>query len=534
VDLNQNFTSLDNAALSAYAIEVRAAFDALAEIDDPTIEQITEAEELADHLDALGAETDKRAEVEADRQTRAAALRTRFTENVEEPAATEDELADDTDDDEDEPDEVGGSPTEQSGGVAVLATKVTRPAKPVPARTPVLITAAADVPEFSTGSKIEDMDVVGTALVNRMRGFGTPSGSDNGDNPNWQHYGVATFKLDFPEELTIGRGSDDMQVLTYAANESRLPGGSLTAAGGWCAPSEVIYDLCPGASTDGMLSISEVAVNRGGIRYTRGPDFSSVYAAGFCQTEAEAIAGTTKPCYTVTCPPFVEVRLDVCGICIRVPILTNAAYPELISATLREAMIGHQHAMNARVLAAIATFAGTPVAFGGLGAASSDTLEALLLMGANMRQKYRLPMNQSLEVVLPFWARSVIQADLFRRTGCCTLPSQQDVNAIFTAAQMNVQFVYDWEELPDNATDWPTTIPALVYPAGAYIKGTSNVINLNAVYDAASLATNVYTGLFFEEGILVAEMCRDGIAVDIPVCTAGRTGANDLTCATTP
>jgi hypothetical protein len=544
VDLNLNFTSLDDAALAEYAAEVRAAFVALAELETPTAAQVDEAEALADHLDALIAEQGNREQAAAALADRAAALRTRFA-----PEATETETEEEAEEEEEEEAEaeepkgevVEGEvvevvdepvPAAARSNVVALSKKVKRPVKPAPTFAPVVITAAADVPEFATGSKIPDMTEVGTALVNRMRGFGTPTG--DGSSENLQHYGVASFRLDFPAELTIDRHSDDMEVLNLAARESRLPGGSLVAAGGWCAPSETIYDLCAGGSTDGILSLPEVNVARGGIKYTQGPDFSALYAAGFCQTEAQAIAGTTKPCYEVPCPSFTEVRLDVCGICIKVPILTNAAYPELVNAFLTEAMVAHQHAMNAKVLAALATSAGAAVTVTGLGSASGDTLEGLLLAAANMRQKYRLPMGQSLEVVLPHWAKDVLVADMFRRNGCCGEASDAAVSAIFSTAGVSVQYVYDWEELPADATAWPDVIPALVYPAGSYIKGTADVINLNAVYDAASLATNVYTGLFFEQGVLVAEMCRSGVALEIPVCTAGRTGAADLTCVTAP
>ncbi len=189
------------------------------------------------------------------------------------------------------------------------------------------------------------------------------------------------------------------------------------------------------------------------------------------------------------------------------------------------------HSQNAKVIAAIATAAGTALAPAGLGSASSDTLEALLIIGDNIRQAKRLPLSESMEVVLPFWAKDVLKSDLFRRNGCCNMPTDADVAAIFSAANTNVQYVYDWNPLPAASVAWPATIPALVYPAGSYVKGVAPVINLNAVYDAASLATNIYTGLFFEQGVLVAEMCNKAVAVTLPVCTAGRTGAADLTCA---
>ena len=185
MDLNQNFTSLDDAALVAYATEVRAALDALVALgDDATIEQITEGETLADHLDAIAAHQEAQVAAEAERVTRAAALRERFSTEPPEGEETEEAAEDEGDEeaDGDEADEEAAPEAEASvetapaarAAVATLARRTTRPKKP--ARTPVTITAAADVPEFATGSRIETMDVVGKALVNRMRGFGHPSG----------------------------------------------------------------------------------------------------------------------------------------------------------------------------------------------------------------------------------------------------------------------------------------------------------------------------------------------------------------------
>jgi hypothetical protein len=256
VDLNQNFTSLDDDALASYAVEVRAAFDALAELDTPTAEQITEAEALAEHYDALIAEQGQREVAAQELADRAAALKDRFKkEEVEEEPEVEVEA------EVVEVEVEAEVPAAAASRVVTLSKRVARPPKPEVSRAkPVVITAAADVPEFSTGSPIESMGLVGKAVVNRMRGFGTPTG--NGESEDLHKYGVASFRLDFEDDLTIDRHSDDMEVLMHAASESRLPGKSLTAAGGWCAPSETLYDLCAGETTEGILSIPEVNVAR--------------------------------------------------------------------------------------------------------------------------------------------------------------------------------------------------------------------------------------------------------------------------------
>lgn len=533
-----SITELTDERLVEYAAEVREAFDAIAALDAPTKEQVTEAEALAEHIDQIVAEQATRRAAADELAARAAALKTRFkTEKdsteppepeepveTEEPAETEEELV------EEPPAEVVEE-VAAKGRVAVLAARTARPKVPeVLKPKPVSITAAADVPDFATGSKIETMEKVGVALVNRMRGFGTPSG--DGETENLQHYGVASFKLDFPDDLTIDRHSDDQEVLMHAMQESRLPGDSLVASGGWCAPSETLYDLCAGETTEGILSVPEVNAARGGIKYTSGPDFASIYTnVGFSQTEAQAISGTTKTCYEVPCPSFTEVRLDVVGLCIKAPILTNAAYPELVQRWLTGSMVAHQHKVNAKVISAIETAAGTSKTITAHGSTAADVVESLALIADGIRSKYRLSMSTSMEVVLPWFAKGAMQADLDNRS----YAGQATIDGLFAARNLQVSYVYDWQDatFPAGtapAIAYPANVKALIYPAGTFIKATNDVINLNAVYDAASLASNIYTALFFEQGIAIAKMCYEAQLVTVPICNAGATGPHTLAC----
>ena len=547
MDLNKNFTALDADALATYAAQVRAAFDAIASADAPTEAQVTEAEGYAEHLDAIDAEIIARTERAEALAARTAALRTRFgkdddNEQVDEVTNVPMDEEPNDDDDEIGPDSVEeplseptkvqspGSGEKARSGVATLARRTARPVKPARTRSPITITAAADVPEFPSGSKMAGLEQVTTAMINRMRGFGAPSG--DGTHEDLRHVGVASFALDFPAELTSDRHSDDMEVLAAAGRESRLPGGSLTAAGGWCAPSETIYDLCAQETAEGLLSLPEIKVTRGGIKYTRGPDFSDIYDnVGFCQTEAQAIAGTTKTCLEVACPPFVEVRLDACGLCVKAPILTNAAYPELVQRYLSGAMIAHQHKMNVKVINSIVSGSTAKTATG-LGAVATDTFEALTLFADVQREKYRISPNASLEVILPFWVKNLLKSDIARRNAIAVeVISDAQIASEFSSRNLAVQYVYDYLPLGEDAVVYPDTFNALMYPAGTWVKGTADVINLNAVYDAAELAKNMYTALFFEQGILAAQMCWDSLNITIPVCNAGRSGAPDLVCA---
>ena len=539
------FADLDTAALAALFAEKSQALAALIEAagDNPTPEHVTEGEALAAERDEIKAEQSAREALAAETAEKFAALKNSFSEGDVEDEPTQEEK----DAAEAEAKAAEEAAAEEAAAEAAAVAAATKPAAKVtaavrrvakkterpavPSNEPVSIVASSNVPGFSSGDSLNGIEDVAKAVVAKMKGF-TPPGGD-GKTENLQKFGVASIAMSFDESLQINRGTDDMEVLYRASNESRLEGNSLVAAGGWCAPSETLYDLAADESVEGILSLPEVQVNRGGIRYTRGPQFADFYAeAGFIQTEAQAIAGTTKPCYEVDCPTFTDVRLDAVGLCIKVPILTNAAYPELVQRFTSGTLIAHQHMVNANVISRMVAIAGAARVFADSGSTVSDSLEALELVADQRRQQYRLSLTRSMEVVVPFWTKAVMRNDLARRQGVGSEAiSDADIMAHFAARNLMVSFVYDWQVLDQTVEVYPATYQALVYPAGTFVKGVSDVINLSAVYDAASLSVNTYTGLFMEQGLLVASMQYGADLVTLPICSMGRVGAADLTCA---
>jgi len=404
--------------------------------------------------------------------------------------------------------------------------------------------ASKDLIGVAAGQPYEDMIGVAKAFSKVAERF-----PKSGHAPGvWDPHPVATFSRGIDAFDGFYTGNPDFEdhqaLVEAAAKESRLPGGSLVAAGGWCAPSETLYDLCSNESLDGLVSLPEIQVNRGGIRFTTGPDFSTIYAsAGFCQTEAQAIAGTAKPCVEVPCPDFEEVRLDACGLCVRAPILTNAGYPELVRRWIDGTFVAHRHKVNARTINAMAlALAAAPQTVAGLGSASADTLNALELAAEGVRYKYRMRFAETLEVILPHWMLTVLRADLALRNGRTESEevSDEQVVAYFTRRNLAVQWVYDWQDLAYPDTDpgapvvpgcviaYPATVQALIYPAGTFVRGTNDVINLSTVYDTTGLQANMYTAAFFEEGILVAQVCFSGCWLTIPLCVSGKTGAPNI------
>lgn len=544
----------DLEALQAQAV---AAFDALYALgDDISDEQIAQLEQTGSDIQSIRAEVERRVTAATERRERMATARASVEAAVipvPEPDEDEDDTGDDEADDaepEPEPEPKKGAKGKDSIEEAVAASgppadlgvrksvvaKMKKTPPPMPTRSPIVITAGADIPGVPTGSKMDGIAALSSAITKRVQGF-----PRSGHTPGiFNRYNVATFTKEFPDELVAAGVKDErvIDVFEVAAKESRLPGGSLTAAGGWCAPSETFYDLCEPESLDGIIDLPEVQVNRGGIRFTRGPDFADIYGnVGFIQTEAEAIAGTTKPCFTLDCPDFEEIRLDAAGLCMQVPLLTEAGYPELVQRVTRGALVAYQHKINVYLLDKMVQTAGAATTLDSVAGAGFDLLGAVEWVAEALRNRWRMSFGSTIEIVLPNWFKFVIRQDLTLRAGR-TSPiavTDAEINSLFAARNVRVQWVSDWQDIESQVAvtgdlicvpDIPATVDILAYPAGTFIKGGTDVISLDAVYDTTNLQKNMYTSLFFEEGLLVANRCFDACLLTLPVCIAGRSGGS--------
>jgi len=455
----------------------------------------------------------------------------------EEPAAAEPEEATTEEATTPEPAEEAIVPDEVLQPVAASTSPARRAAanaaKPtVPRHRPpaASLTAAADVPGLPTGAVLEGLDAVGDAVIRRMRSL--PTGHVGGAEGVRMQYGAAIIRKNGYDGLTQDNPDfDDHSLVWETGNERRLPGNSLVAAGGWCAPSETLYDLCQFESVEGLLSIPEFQVTRGGIRWTQGPDFSDIYdACGFFVTNAQAEAGGpfTKTCCMVECPPFDEIRLEAIGLCVKTPLLTNATYPELVRRFMEGALVAHQHKVNKYVIDQIVAAAGTPATVTDTGALMR-TLEALQFIAIGMRYRHRLGQSTTIEAVMPLWLRGMLIADL----GLREMPppsAEAFLNQWFSDRMISPQWVFDLDDptVAGCTVTFPDTATVLLYPAGTWSKGSLDVINVDAVYDSTGLAQNVYTALFMEEGILAVQRCTHTCAASIPICVSGRVAANDI------
>jgi hypothetical protein len=466
----------------------------------------------------------------------------------------------------DEADAEGDGPDESKEGEQVAKPKGPRvgdvadktggaPAPVVPESEEVkrysTLIAAPNLPRRAANSVFGNLTEVAEEMVEVMKTYSSLGAGQYVRTP------VLRMQREYPPEMTLDgdKSSEEaiLRALEFAADESRLPGGNLVAAAGWCAPSENDYSLLEIEAIDGILSLPELLIRRGGINFTVGPDFAAIFGGTgyFHQTEAQVIAATAKTCMVVPCPSFTDVRLEVDGVCITGAFLQDRGYPEMVARFVRGAMVSHAHKLNIfvinKLVAGSTLFDYTNVA--NLPVTTSEskdlsTLSRLLSVAGiqimDMRYKYRMRKDASLEAVLPYWVVESIRADIQRRTGLDPQTAFNlgiaQIEAWFAVRGCRVQWVYDWLDTYNTTNTstvgqtagvytLPTTVEMLLYPAGTWVKGVADVVRLDNVYDSTNLVLNQYVRLFSEEAILVAKRGYESRRIKVTISPSGVTSA---------
>lgn len=588
LEIPENLSDLADDALAEMRSQAVDAFQTLYANGSFSDEDLATLGTLTDGIEVLSAEISAREEAAAARSAKAAELAAKIGADKPAPKDEEEEQA---------PAEGEGAPAEKSDeapaekpapeadedgaekkakAAAAETVEVEAPAEPevvtaaaprgpiklsgirrhTPAPAPTTIEetivedtsrarlTVADVPGFAADSdaSFEDLAV---ALDRRLQGFnsGAYGAAARAGRAMSERHSLAVVRKSFDERATVGSPESADAAMAFAVNEKNLPGGSLVAAGGWCAPSETVYDLLEDESRDGLVSLPEINVTRGGIKFTKGPKFSDLYAApSFNFTEEEAKAGKyaptsatdptnkvgPKPVYQVPCTEFEEVRLSAAGMHIQAGLLQQRGYPELVARTIRGALVAHEHKMSERIIAAMEAKSTTVSMDAGQIGALAPVLTAIELQVEHYRYAQRLSRSTTLEAIFPYWVRGAIRTDLSRRQGVdLTDVPDSRIDAWFKSRGVNPQFVYDWQAITGEAgafKAWGASVKFLLYSAGTFVKGGQDVITLDTVYDSTLLGQNDYTALFTEEGYLVAKRGHDARVVTVPLNPNGGTG----------
>lgn len=429
-------------------------------------------------------------------------------------------------DDAEEPEVVQGEVIASTSGGRRLDLSKVRRSNPIP-KTPeapkqIEIVAAVDVPGFQPGSAM-DFDKVTQGIISRANALKTAGGGVGQ---------VISYRLPFVRSQIVADSSsapEGTTVAMWAQDQRNLPQADLVASGGWCAPSEQLYDLVDIACPDMLWDAPEIQLSRGGIRFFLTPSLN-VAEMTFIHTEADDIAGKEKPCYKIPCPDPIEVRCDAVGVCLEAGILTQRHFPELVSWYLRNAMVAHEIRVRQVAFEKVVSLASTvtmPKTFGTF----SAIFEAIALQSVDMIEKHSLCEGTALEVVLPYWSKAMMLADLTRQQGGIEA-DESDIQAMFTKLSVRVQFARGLSPaVPEDiggeqpACTWPDEINFLLYPAGMVQIGRGEEVNLGAIHDSNKFKTNDYTALFSEECVAVVVRAPEIRYVTVPVCADGAVGA---------
>ena len=445
----------------------------------------------------------------------------------------------------------GGAPNAPVRSVQISDVAPHSPAAQIPEGTPgYTIVAAADIATFPTGTELSWQDV-GRAFEERVRAY--PSASRTGTKARMQH-ALARVRRDFADDAVVMEGDSHQTAFNKlrAAADGAMNLDAVTAANGWCAPSEPDYSICSPITADGLLSIPERVLRRGGLLHNQGLDFTDFFGGdivlpipGFnILTEAQVIADTAKTCVEIPCPSFVDDRLNVAALCLTSSLLQNRGYPEFVSEFVQGAIAAMAHLVNREVIAEIVT-GSTAVVLSAVdpwatdGTFYSNVLSAVEFAIKDMRYAYRTSMTQPFTVVMPYWVLGGMRADYIRRNAAANNDiADAEIMAAFSMRGAQVQWVYDYQDafapgaIPatnqmGNATppfNYPTTLQFLVFLPGTWVLGRQDVIRLDTVYDSTNLQQNLVTQLFMEDGFKPMRMCQFSRAYTIPVCANGSTG----------
>lgn len=388
---------------------------------------------------------------------------------------------------------------------------------------------------------------------------------------------LGQFRRTRDESLILpGNEDGDYAVIKHARDQRRLDKGglmatwrsnaeslgaveSLTAAAGWCAPSENRYELCSLWDVDGIYDAPTTGAPRGGINYTDDFTWAQINDAAITSftklTEAEVIADEEKSCAELPCPEFTDRRLDVAVTCITGQFLQAHAYPEVVSTWTDGLLTKHAYEINKDIIAQVVAFAGAPVVIPGQNddtSATASILAAIEVAAIDMRERSNMSFSQTLEVVLPRWILAQFRADISRRNAWHNDPftlTDGQIISWFATRNVRPQFVRGWQDAQSGLatgpgditapitpiTALPTTVNFLIYPAGAVVIAREDVVTLTNVYDSTNLTTNRFTQLFTEEGYAPIFPCGEVRQYTAQACPSGATALQvDTSCVVTP
>lgn len=321
---------------------------------------------------------------------------------------------------------------------------------------------------------------------------------------------VVRFRTDFPESRTFGRGADafDNMLKLEALTDQAATGDSLVAAGGFCAPLQVLYDIPVIGDVDRPVrdALNRVTADRGGITYR--PAVSGVAQTGgigiWTTTDDTTDPLVPKSCVEIDCPGVVEAEVQAIYQCLTISNMSARFDPEWADSIVKAQNIAYAKKAENELIRQL-TVGSTNVQSKQLLGAVRDTLATLDHVVAYYRNVHRLSQNRNLRLIAPAWLKDMIRTDLVRQMvgDGLVVFAVTDAQIQQWFAARNVAVTWHMDGITPAA--WVTT-PTLTIPNQAY----SPVVAGQVIYPYP----DVVSTLLFAEGDW---LLMDGGTLDLGV-----------------
>ena len=431
---------------------------------------------------------------------------------------------------EETPIETQDAPEEQEGQAPVTAAaeeSFSAPADRQPVievveAAPVAITAGADIPGYTAGSTINDMNEVAQAMEKRIHSLRRVNGGDG------EQHIVASFTTSFPEERTLGSDAEsNMAKISAVAGPE-----ALVASGGHAAPFEVKYDIYSIGSTNVRPvrdALPRFQADRGGIRFVTPPSFASGdydNAVGIWTAAVDTTPnGATKSSLTVTAAGENTVSTDAVTLQLQFGNLMTRAYPELIARHNELALVQHAREAETNLLSKIGN-ASTAVTTTNLIGFGRDFLVQIRRAAVAYRSRHRIDNGTQLQAIIPEWVYDAMAADLtLAMPGDGTLSvSRAEINGYLSNSNVTLVATPDQNYFGSQGAtallEFPDSFTWYLFAEGTFLFLDGGTLDLGIIRDSTLVGTNDYK-MFVETFENVAKVGIEALKITSTISING-------------
>jgi hypothetical protein len=390
---------------------------------------------------------------------------------------------------------------------------------------PVAITAGADIPGYTAGSSLEDMNVVAEAMSKRLHALRRVNGGDG------EQHIVASITTQFPEERQL---TTDIES-NWAKIQNVVSPEAIVASGGHVAPFEVKYDIFGFGSTVRPVrdALPRFQADRGGIRYVTPPVLTDYANAVGIWTAANDSAETPNPAaktsLTVQAAQELTVATDAVTLQMQFGNLVTRAYPELVARHNELGLIQHAREAEQYLLGKIADES-TAVTTSSLIGFGRDFLVQIGRAAAAYRSRHRLEADAPLRLIAPSWVKDAMQADLaLSMPGDATLAvAGSEIDGYLASRGVVASYSLDQDVFGAQSAgallEFADSFTWYLFSEGTFVFLDGGTLDLGIIRDSSLVGSNDYK-MFVETFEGVAKVGIEGLVITSTIAVNGAAAA---------